>query len=54
MKNLYTAHLSDPNCPYARLGRGEECPKLANLKKDIEDEERLMGENNFSSSFGLK
>jgi hypothetical protein len=47
----YTRHLTDPS----RCGLlPEECPMMANLKKDIEEQEKLLNQGNSSRSFGLK
>lgn len=48
MKEIYASHIVDPNC-----GLGENCPMMVDLKKRIEEEERLLN-GNFSRSFGLK
>jgi len=49
MKDIYASHVSDQKC-----GLGEACPMMADLKKRIEDEEKLLGSDNFSRPFGLK
>ena len=50
MKAIYTSHVADPNC-----GLGDKCPMMIDLKKRIEEEERLLTNgSNFSRSFGLK
>jgi hypothetical protein len=50
MKSIYSSHLADPNC-----GLGDNCPMMIDLKKRIEEEERLLDNgSNFSRSFGLK
>jgi len=48
MKDMYVAHAADPNCPWAKDGRGTECPKMVELKQRIEEEEKLLGVGNFS------
>ena len=49
MKSIYSSHVADPNC-----GLGENCPMMVDLKKRIEEEEKLLDERNFSLDFGLK
>lgn len=50
MKAIYTSHIADPNC-----GLGDNCPMMIDLKKRIEEEERLLDNgSNFPRSFGLK
>jgi len=49
MKGIYASHVSDTKC-----GLGEMCPMMVDLKKRIEDEEKLLGSGNFSRPFGLK
>jgi len=48
MKGIYVSHVADPKC-----GLGEQCPMMIDLKKRIEEEEALLGDN-FPRSFGLK
>jgi hypothetical protein len=48
MRDIYASHVKDPNC-----GLGERCPMMIDLKKRIEEEETLLGDN-FPRSFGLK
>jgi hypothetical protein len=48
MKDIYVSHVKDPNC-----GLGERCPMMLDLKKRIEEEEALLGDN-FPRSFGPK
>jgi len=48
MKDIYASHVQDPTC-----GLGEKCPMMIDLKKRIEEEEALLGEN-FPPTFGLK
>jgi hypothetical protein len=49
MKDIYASHTKDPNC-----GLGERCPMMVDLKKRIEEQERLQDGSNFPRSFGLK
>ena len=51
MKAIYASHVADPNC-----GLGDKCPMMIDLKKRIEEEERLLdnAQSNFPRSFGLK
>jgi hypothetical protein len=50
MKAIYSSHVVDPNC-----GLGDKCPMMIDLKKRIEEEERLLNNgSNFPRSFGLK
>lgn len=48
MKDIYSSHITD-----CKLG--EKCPTMIDLKKRIEEEERILnGGSNFNRSFGLK
>jgi len=50
MKEHYASHVADPKCEL-----GVNCPMMLNLKRRIEEEERLLNSgSNFSRSFGLK
>ena len=50
MKAIYSSHVADPNC-----GLGDKCPMMIDLKKRIDEEERLLDHgSNFSRSFGLE
>ena len=48
MKDIYASHVAD--CKH-----GDRCPMMLDLKKRIDDEERLLEPgSNISRSFGLK
>jgi hypothetical protein len=48
MKAIYSSHA-------AECKDGDKCPMMIDLKKRIEEEERLLDHgSNFSRSFGLK
>lgn len=49
MKSIYASHTADPAC-----GLGTKCPMMVDLKKRIEEEEKLLSGQNFPRPFGLK
>jgi hypothetical protein len=49
MREIYASHVADQKC-----GLGASCPMMLDLKKRIEEEEKLLGNGDFSRSFGLR